>query len=369
MRLEHIRLREFRNIAEARLSFAPQGALLAGGNGEGKTNLLEAIGLLASGRSFRRAPPATLCRHGCAAFQVTGRSQAADMPHDISFHGSPGGMQARLNGKEIGSASGLGQALACVVCTPESLRLAQGGPQERRRFLDWIAFQRRRSHAAHAVAYAKAMRARNLLLRKGGSARELDAWEEQLARLGGTLACQRRETLARLNQSLAACLDPLLPPGHHGEILLECQLDQDGTPWATEQEAADRYRALLSQHRERDRREGNTTSGPHRDDLLLRLDGRSLHRFGSQGQQKRFVLAMKLAEAALLRESLGEPPLFLLDDPASEVDPDGVALLMTLLHQAGGQLFVTACRPEEIPWPADADHSRFAVAGGVFSRF
>lgn len=367
MILEAIRLRDFRNIGSARLAFPPAGALITGGNGEGKTNLLEAIGLLASGRSFRRAPPQALCRHGAEGFTVEGRSRATELPHDIAFHGAPAGLRARLNGKDVGAVSALGFALAAVVCTPDTLRLAQGGPQERRRFLDWITFQRRRGHAALALEYAKAMRARNLLLRKGGDPAQLNAWEEPMARLGASIAHARRETLMHLNQALSPCLAALLTRDHQGEVRLDSPLDRDGADGASEEETAQRYRAMLREQRERDRREGGATRGPHRDDLTLWLDGHPLQRYGSQGQQKRFVLAMKLAEAALLRTVLGEPPLFLLDDPASELDGEGSARLMEQLTQSGSQLFVTACRTEEIPWTDTADYARLTVSGGVFT--
>ncbi|MBF0624743.1 MAG: DNA replication/repair protein RecF [Magnetococcales bacterium] len=366
MFLESLQIFDFRNIAAAELEFGPGLNLIVGPNGQGKSNLLEAVGLLATGRSFRRAPPEALRRHDRPCFRLDGRCQAGGLAHRLEFQGQAKRQMARLNGKPMTTASAMGQALAAVIVTPESLALVRQGPQERRAYMDWVIFSRRRDHAALVRHYRQAMKSRNLLLRaQTRNQAELAAWEDRLADLGGRISWARRRMLERLGQGLIPYLQPLAVTGSLLESRLGSQLDRLDPQWQGAARAAELYRTQLAVHREQDRLSGTTTIGPHRDDLLFRLDGRPLARFGSQGQQKRLVLALKLAEADLLRETLGEAPLFLLDDPAAELDREGTTLFMDLLAERGGQLFVTTCDAGEIPWP-HGHRITFMVHAGTF---
>ncbi|MBF0137194.1 MAG: DNA replication/repair protein RecF [Magnetococcales bacterium] len=370
MHLASLRIRDFRNIAQADLNFYPGLNLVIGSNGQGKSNLLEAVGILATGRSFRRAPPQALRRHGQPMFRLEGHTRAGDLDHRLEFQGYPDRQTAHLNGKPMTATSAMGQALAAVIVTPETLRLVQGSPTERRAYLDWLVFSRRREHAPLMRDYRLAVRARNLLLQRSAhDGAELAAWEDRLAVLGARVTLNRRTILDHLTTLLTPYLRALAVTESQFEIHLSCQLERTGAPWSTQEEAAHLYRQLLLESRARDCGPGVTTIGPHRDEWLFRLNGRPLARYGSQGQQKRFILALKLAEGDLLRETLAEPPVFLLDDPAAELDRAGFALFMEILAGQNCQIFISTCQADDIPRPdkattmllLDVHEGRFAV--------
>nr|CRH07619.1 Putative DNA replication and repair protein recF, putative gap repair protein [Candidatus Magnetococcus massalia] len=375
MYLACLTLRDFRNIEAAELRFGPGLNLITGANGHGKSNLLEAIGMLATGRSFRKAPGSALRRHGQPWFHIQGESRARELDHHVSFYGESGRQAVKINGKPTSAASAMGQALAAVICTPDALRLVQDGPAIRRSFLDWVTFANIRGHAGAARDYQSALKARNKLLRNPHyNAREWQVWEEQLAELGARIATHRRVVLAQLRPHLDAALVALGLDPERFSISLNCQLAKQDPFWADQgdtlqaseiAQACKKYGELLLASREGDRRGGNSTVGPHRDDLTLKLDGYPLARFGSQGQQKRTALALKLAEAALLEKNLGEAPLFLLDDPAAELDRTGIQLLMGNIAARGGQVFVATCEASDIPWSGPSPES-FQVRDGLF---
>lgn len=364
LRLDWLTLHDFRNVTEASLRFSPGFNLIVGENGQGKSNLLEAIALLATGRSFRRAAPAVMGRYGTTVYRVSGDSFAQGLSHRLTLSGENHRQVVRLNGKVMAQASAMGQALAAVVFSPDAPGLIQGTPGERRDYLDWVVFSQDRRHAATARDYHSALKARNRLLKTGcQDPHQLSAWEDRLAVLGAVMTERRRLTVARLTDSLPDYLEGLgLDPTRFG-LKLTTQLDRHlGQTGQTghdrgafedsevaEAAMADLYRRLLAQSRPGDQRHGVTSVGPHRDDLPLLIDGHLLSRHGSRGQRKRFLLALKLTEARLMQERLGEPPLFLLDDPAAELDPDGIQKLLDLLADQQRQTFLTSCRAEDIP--------------------
>lgn len=377
MRLDRLQLKDFRNIAEASLAFSPGLNLILGPNGQGKSNLLEAIGLLATGRSFRQAPPKEMVRRGGADqsrpdqggadfFLLNGEIDAGGLARKLDFFGQATRQTARLDGKALPALSGLGRTLAAVLFIPDSTReLIRAGPGERRRYLDWRVFARAREHAAAVRDFQQAVKARNRLLQQGKSGDELAPWEGEIARLGAPIAHQRRLKAERLEAAQRPFLQALgLDPARFGSRYAS-QLDRHFPSGWTVAEAEGAYRDLLRESRGRDRRGGRTSIGPHRDDLAFRMDGAPVGTLGSQGQQKRFVLALKLAEAVLLKEAVGEPPLFVLDDPASELDGAGADLLMGTLAAEGSQVFLSACAEDGLPWPGDSKRI-FRVQDGAF---
>ncbi len=367
MRLERLRVRDFRNIPKAEFTFSEGLNLITGANGQGKTNPLEAIGILTTGRSFRRASPLMMRRHSQEGFLLQGHGQAGNLVHKLDFFGIGGRQSARINGKSLASLSAMKEALAAVIFTPEVLRLVRDGPGLRRNYLDWMIFSRHPRHAQLARDHGQALKARNHLLRRGRYTEgEMAAWEEQLALIGARIALQRRAMVERLQPVMQPHLEAMNLIGHRYEARLSCQLERMNAPWQEEAQAAQLYRRMLAEGRSRDQRHGATGAGPHRDDLLFLIDGRPLHRYASQGQQKRFALTLKLAEATLLQEARGAAPILILDDPASELDASAVAQLMAVLAALGGQLFISACDAGSIPWPEDALSTTFRVESGMF---
>ena len=368
MVLERLRIQDFRNIALAVLEWDAGLNGVVGGNGQGKTNLLEAIGLLASGRSFRRAPSAALRRHGQAGFYLHAEVTSFGLRHDLELTALGTHVSVRLNGKGITTASAMGQVLAAIVLTPDAPALMRGPPEERRSYLDWILFCHERGYAGVVRDYQVALRARNHLLRtQCGDGRQFDAWEARLAVLGAQITRQRQQMLHRVGERLQTFLEAMAldPNGYLWQMRIQPGDLQEAGADAVAALAAG-YRALLARSRLPDQRSGSTSVGPHRDDPSFVQNGRALARFGSRGQQKRFLLALKLTEADLLRERLGEAPVLLLDDPMTELDPEGMTRLLRLLAAGSSQIFLATCAAEQIQWPSERPVRCVAVEEGVF---
>lgn len=363
MTLESVTLRDFRNVTGAELRFDPGFNLLGGDNGQGKSNLLEAVALLATGRSFRRTPPSLLRRNGCRLFYLEGRVRVMGLLHRLAFTGQAEGQQAWCNGKPLAAASALGETMAVVVIAPETLRLAKGVPADRRAFLDWVIFGNKRQHVHTMRDYQKALLSRNALLRRPGGEAELAAWEDRLADLGAHIVASRLETVAALHPPLQTMLAGLGLDGGRFQVRYGWQSCREEAP--SHDTMADHYRRLLGQSREGDRRQGATSVGPHRDDLRLLMDGHPLTRYASQGQQRRLVFGLKLAEFRLLEQKRQFRPLLLLDDPMAELDRQGVDALLEILAGEAGQILLTSCRPEEISWPG-VPGARLTVKEGQF---
>ncbi|MBF0447517.1 MAG: DNA replication and repair protein RecF [Magnetococcales bacterium] len=365
MVLDWLRLQDFRNVSEAALRFNSRFNIIIGENGQGKSNLLEAIALLATGRSFRKATPEAMRRHGQPQYRLAGSTRAMGLQHRLEFSGDKNRQTARLNGKAMGVASALGQALAAVVSTPDSPGLIPGGPSERRDYLDWVVFSDDRQHAATVRDYNGALKARNRLLKTGcRDQRQLAAWEDRLAVLGAIITMRRRRIIEKIVGELPPYLEALALDPERFKMRLSCQLDRFAETNDPET-LAERYRQMLEKSRSSDQRTGATSIGPHRDDIPFQIDGRLLARFGSRGQKKRFILALKLTEAKLLEQSVGEPPLILLDDPVAELDREGVERLIALLARQQQQVFLTACNAGELP-RLEEPSSSFVVAEGLF---
>lgn len=367
MILDWLRVVDFRNIAQASLRFNSGMNFIVGANGHGKSNLLESVGLLATGRSFRRASSGMLRRHGQPWFRLMADVHTRDLTHHLDFYGQADRQNARLNGKPMAVASAMGQVLAAVILAPDSPGLVHGGPGDRRNYLDWVVFSLQRGHAATARDYHAALKARNCLLKACcQDDREMSAWEERLAVLGSLITWRRRKIVQDIGEKLPSFLEALGIEASRLSLFLSCQLDRH--PDAIEPETlAAHYRQMLGHSRQSDSRLGVTSIGPHRDDLHIHLDSQPIVRFGSRGQKKRFILALKFSEAALLRESIGESPLFLLDDPSAELDADGIERLMSLLaKQQQQQIFLTTCNTNAMPLP-EKFFSIFSVENGTFT--
>ena len=371
MILERLRIQDFRNISQATLTLSAGLNVLAGGNGQGKTNLLEAIGLLASGRSFRRTPPSAMRRHGQAGFYLSAEVHSKKLTHRLEFTTLGQQQAVRLNGKAMTTVSSMGQTLAVVVLTPDAPELIRGTPGERRDYLDWVIFCHDRSHAATARDYQSVLKTRNHLLRtQCQDARQFDAWEARLAILGTHITLKRRRLMRHMGERLRPFLQAMDLDPEAYVWQLKCQLDRfpelasEAKPSETAIET--QYRTLLVQSRTVDQRTGSTSIGPHRDDPSFLQKGRPLARFASRGQQKRFLLALKLVEADLLKERLGEAPLLLLDDPSAELDQEAIPRLMNLLASGENQLFLATCAAEAISWPSARPVTLFKVAEGAF---
>lgn len=343
MRIDRLRLRDFRNIAELELQPGGHVNIIHGDNAQGKTNLIEAVWLLTGAKSFRGGRDADLVRFGAAcasveaAFFRDGREQTADLAFGAGVK-----KRARLNEIPLPSGAGLAGVFCAVVFSPAHLSLAQDGPSERRRFADGCICQLSPRYIALLSDYSRTLLQRNTLLKDIAYAPSLldtlDVWDERLAELGALICRNRAEYVARL----AALAGEIYAGISAGRERFGARYVPGGAP---EGLARGEYRAWLLEAlrmaRADDLRAGATSVGPHRDDIELSVDGLSLRGFGSQGQQRSAVLALKLAESRLAEQMLGERPVILLDDVMSELDGGRRDYLLN--HLDGSQVFITCC--------------------------
>lgn len=337
MRITGLRLRDFRGYRQLLLTPPPGVTVLVGENGAGKTNLLEAVHLCCLGRSHRTANDREMIRQGqeTAAVQLT--VSRTDGTHDVGvrlFENARRRKIVYVNGKTAVRMGELMGHATCVIFSPEDLSLVKDGPQARRRFLDMLLSQQQRAYFYALQAYMNALKQRNALLKLGDFS-QLPAWDEQLAAAAAPLARMRRDICVDLNQR--AQVHYFYIGGREEErfaLRYHSALADSADP------IQDMLRGLAA-CREEDRRRQTTCFGPHRDEVALTLCGEMMKAFASQGQMRTAALSMKLAAFDLLEKAQGEPPLLLLDDVLSELDPDRRRRLIARIGRAQALLTCT----------------------------
>ena len=338
MRLARLRARGFRNIEDVDLRFPSRGVVLLGANGQGKTNLLEAIYYPVFFRSFHGAKDREVSRFAGPGFALEVEAEVPESRTiDIRFSGRK--KQIEVDGAPaLRLADHVGQWLA-VAFLPQDLRLADGGALERRRYLDRMLAIADRGYFVALAHYRAALVQRNAALRQG----RLDlarAFDEALARSGARIVAARFGWVERAREQLVA---ELMALGESAPVSLS---------YAAKAELSEPagWKKALDEAEPRDRIRKTTTVGPHRDDLRIELDGHSAREFGSTGQQRSIAVALKLLELATLEMSRSAPPALLLDDVFAELDRERQQrLARRLLGQTERQVFLTSPREDELP--------------------
>jgi DNA replication and repair protein RecF len=314
--------------------------LVVGPNGAGKTNLLESLHVGTQGFSPRTRADARLIRFGSDAARIALRGERAgsELELNLVLHAHQA-KRASLNGARLQSAEQLRKEIATLVFTPDRLVVVKGAPAARRAYFDRALGRGMPAQAALPAEYGGALAQRNAGLRAvagGYSSRDaLEPWTRRVVELGGRLVSARREVIAALEPAFA-------------ERAAELGLDDARLRYEGEQPTLDAVEARL----ERDLDRGTTGIGPHLDDVAILVADRDLRAFGSQGEQRLAVLALLLAEAELVRERRGFPPLLLFDDVLSELDPDRRRILAGRLR-GFGQTLITSTSQSALP--ADPD--------------
>ncbi|MDQ1393324.1 MAG: replication and repair protein RecF [Acidimicrobiaceae bacterium] len=336
MHLDRLWITDFRNYHTAELAPAPTGlTVIVGNNGEGKTNLLEAVGYLATLRSFRGAPPEALVRVGADQAIVRAEADRDGRRLLIEAELRPNGRdRVQVNRQPLRRARDLLGALQVSVFAPDDLALIKAGPQGRRDYLDDLLVALHPRHDALRSDLDRILKQRNALLKQaGGNPRPaadiittLDVWDQKLAETGTAVAEARAGLLLSLGPELAAVYDRVAERAAH--VTVGYQRSWDG-PLAS----------ALAAARGDDLRRGVTTLGPQRDDLIVGLGGLASRTHASQGEQRSLALALRLSGHLLVTRELGGPPLLLLDDVFSELDADRSAALLDSLPP--GQALVT----------------------------
>ncbi|MEI6861442.1 MAG: DNA replication and repair protein RecF [Verrucomicrobiota bacterium] len=355
MRLRRITLQHFRNVALAELVLDGPRQFFIGANGQGKTNLLEAVGLVTALRSFRTGDARLLISHGQPEAAV-----ALELEHErlgvirVVIRLRAEGKEVECDGERVTRLGDyLGRFPAVVFCA-QDLQLVRGAPAARRRWLDLTLAAMDADYLAALQAYHRALAERNSLLKQGRSDDELAAFEPPLASSAATLAAKRAAGAAELAAHLATAY-MRVADGAETPVLRHA-------PDLTAGDAA-AWLAVLAKNRERDRQWRATVAGPHRDDLELTLDGRAARDFGSEGQQRALMLALRLAQAEFLRVRSGVEPLLLADDMLGELDPVRRRRFWAALGE-GRQVLATGTQP---PATETGAWQQFAVVAGAFA--
>lgn len=385
MQLQAIELRDYRNLAEARLELGPGFTVLWGHNGAGKTNVLEALYLVSTLRSFRSSDQGVMVRHETPGARVG--VEAFDDALGITTHlevrlerrGQSTRRTASADGKVVRSGSQFYGRIRAVLFTPEDLGVLRGSPTGRRQFMDRVLFARDRAHITDIQAYEKLLRSRNRVLRQAdemaAAEREhlLSTYEAGLAQTGARVWTRRLDLLESLQDRFGSAFAAIhgelgeLPDAGEGTAARASLRYQARLGEVEEAEREEVLRQALADRRPLDERRGGTSMGPHRDDLVVELDGQPAGDFASQGQSRALVLAFKLAEVQSARDRDQTPPVLLLDDVSSELDPRRTALLFRTLAAHTGQCILTTTSPRYIDLPADVASRRFRVDQGTVS--
>jgi DNA replication and repair protein RecF len=339
-RLEADRLR---NLSAVSLNLAGGLTVVAGRNGQGKTSLLESIYLLATGRSFRTHRNDELVHRDDGPLRVAARLEHRLGVTELGVVIDRGVRRLLLDGTEADLPTYLGR-LDLIALGSERMKVLRAGPDERRRFLDRGIVGLDPVYLRSIGEYRRLLSQRNALLKnkRGGAGREIDAWDDRLAASAATIHRRRREYAVTLASRLGEAERVLFPDGN------ELRLRYEPSPSRSGEVDQDRYesclREALQRHRDRDLAFGFTGDGPHRDDFVAELDGADLRRFGSSGQIRAAVVALKLAKLVLLAERRGETPIFLMDDFDSDLDEVRTATLASYLDQGRFQAVVAVSK-------------------------
>lgn len=349
---------EYRNIRNLELTIAPQPGInvLWGENGQGKTNILEGIYLFPHFKSFRGGRNEHLLGPHGERGRIKATVRRGALEQTLSCTLGRDGRQFQLDGRTPRPLESLLDAVRAVLFAPEELPLVRSQPAARRNLLDRALLQYEPGFLALAMEYERILRQRNRLLREGARGATLLTWSEGLLNSGARLRAARQAFLSAIADHFAVMHQRL--SGAREAVALH-YAGGDGDDEAQQRQLA----GELERVRGREERLGQTLAGPHRDDLLLTIDGQPLRHHASQGQLRTLLLAFKLALLELLRQRLGATPLLLLDDMAAELDGLRQEALYATLRDCGAQIFLTTTTPEPLRRMA-LPATYFEIAGG-----
>jgi DNA replication and repair protein RecF len=355
--LARLRLRDFRNYARMDAAFAPGFHVLLGENAQGKTNLLEAVYLMATLRSFRGVGGAQMIRHGQKGY-FAGGTVIGQGGHEIKMYWSAQERSLSLDGRPVRKlADYLGVLRAVVFCT-EDAQLIKATARIRRRFIDLLLSQTHPAYLPLLQRYTQALRSRNALLKRPiVDEAALEGFTQELVGAG--------EEIIRLRRDLVPKLSPLARLAYRRVSHEAEELRIEYRPGVKKD-----FTVELAQARRRERTYRATLIGPHRDDLELLLNDRSAAQFGSEGQKRTLAIALKMAQAEYLAGIHGAPPILLIDDVMGELDAKrraGFLPLLERMHQSRGQVFMTATEED---WPRELGREfvRWQVRAGAVGR-
>ena len=358
MRLKKLTLLNFKNIARQELSFCRGVNCLVGDNGAGKTNVVDAVYYLSMCKSSLPMTDTQSILHGAEGFLIDGQylSDAEKNERIVCSFTRKGGKVLKRNGKEYDRLADHVGLVPAVIVSPADYALISDAAEERRRYLNACISQLDRTYLSDVMRYNAVLAERNRLLKMQPDETMLAIYDGQLVEYGTKIHAARQAFAERLQPVVAEYYRTL--SGDREQVELHYKSELSERP----------FDEILRAARQKDMVNEYTTSGIHRDDLTLRIGGYPLRKYGSQGQQKSFLIALKLAQYAIVAEACGERPILLLDDLFDKLDAGRVEQLIRLVSdEAFGQIFITDCNPtrlKSILDKAGGEYALFTVADG-----
>ncbi len=369
MYCKKISVRNFRNIAEAEVTFSEGVNILLGENAQGKTNLLEAIFYPSVGRSFRGAHTPEMIRFGESFAEIDLNFRDAKRDQEIKvkiFRDKQ--RQIEKNGLKMEKLSDIVGSFRAVLFCPEHLSMIKDGPSQRRSYMD-MAISRMAPMYIHSLQkYNYLLHQRNALIKSAFSDRKsfdatIELWSEQLAHEAAIISEMRLKFIRRVSGYVAECFSEMTGERERPTVVFDGSSGQPEEEYLDREKTKEKYYALLTSSYDREISAGATLWGIHKDDLDIRLNGKSARIYGSQGQQRSLALALKLAEGEICREEFGDYPVFLFDDVLSELDGTRREYLLHKIKDK--QVILTSCEPSLLSELSDV--RRIMVSDGVYT--
>lgn len=348
MQLSRIELKNFRNYEDTAVDFDDKKNFITGDNAQGKTNLLEAIYYLSRAKTFRRSNDSQLIRFGCDFFLIKGTVQNKKGQLNIAFYYNEvqGNKILQVNGEKRERLNSIADQLQTVLYSPDDLWLIKGGPAYRRRYFNDIISKISSRYTYDLVRYEKTLQQRNNILKKlretgtNSNSKQLELWTVPLVQYGSRILRKRVEVLEQLKPLIRLISRRIT--GEKDEVSIKYYSSITGTLWdkVEKEKIEEIFTEKLAKVEKEEIKKGFSVVGPHRDDVYLLVNGRDLKVYGSQGQYRTAILALKLAEVEFLKGQLGEYPLLLLDDVFSELDQRRRSFLIEEI-MGNLQIFIT----------------------------
>lgn len=360
MLIERISLSNFRNIERADIDFGHKINILYGANGQGKTNILEAVFYAGTLKSFRHVRQADLISWQASSAILRSAVVKERIRHNLAVEFEAHRKQLEIDGKHASRAADFCSAFSVVAFSPDEMQMVSGSPELRRRYLDRAIFSSSPDYLKIYQDYYRNLKQRNQLLKMQNYA-ALDVWTDQLVITGTRMIRARIEYVAKLATLFRTYYSSISASDEKSDLCYDAKSLSDT---ANSADIEEKFRQKLTEFKRIERERCITMVGPHRDDLGFYLNDRPISLHGSQGQQKSFVLALKMAEIEYLKSIRGEFPVLLLDDMTAELDRNRTAHLVEFMLSREMQVIITTTDPADARLPETAISSMFHVENG-----
>ena len=364
MIIQKIKIENFRNYHEEEVTFHDKVNVIIGDNAQGKTNLLESIYVSSLGRSFRttKDKEMILFEEPYARIMAVYLTDDQEKKVDVGFS-KEGKKEIKINNIKVEKMTEMLNHFYVVVFSPDDLKIVKEEPEKRRNFIDRELCKMKISYLNNLVQYKKILMQRNAYLKSEKKDRQAMAvWDDALSQYGAQVILQRKTFIEELNQISSQIHEKIT----QGKETLEIQYEPNLKPEGDVAQLFEKMKQKLSDTYKSDIYAGNTSVGPHKDDVMILVNGISARQYGSQGQQRTAALSMKLAEIYLIEKEKGEKPILLLDDVLSELDQDRQKYLIKALSES--QLFITAAELNPQLLASLPTGNSYLVSNGKISR-